>query len=124
MTDSTPEAVIDGFLAAFASKDVENLRPYLDPDIEFFAYGDAPTRGSEAVLAIWRSVFASMAHVDFTTVHRAVNGEWVLEEQIHALGLPGRSVAPIGNMAVYQVRDGRITQWRDYTDSAYARTLL
>ncbi|MEV6507842.1 hypothetical protein AB0M61_17235 [Streptomyces sp. NPDC051642] len=48
----------------------------------------------------------------------------VIEEQVHGLALPGRKLAPIKNMALYRLRDGRIVEWRDHSDSAYARTLL
>ncbi|WP_405864793.1 ester cyclase [Streptomyces sp. NBC_01515] len=48
----------------------------------------------------------------------------VIEEQVHGLALSGRKLASIKNMAVYRLRDGRIVEWRDYSNSAYARTLL
>jgi hypothetical protein len=47
-----------------------------------------------------------------------------LAEQFHHLGLPGRAPAPIRNMALYEIRDDRISVWRDYTDSKYAKQLL
>jgi limonene-1,2-epoxide hydrolase len=62
--------------------------------------------------------------VRFETVHQAVDGDVVLAEQIHHLGLPGGPVAPIMNLAVYEIRDGLIAAWRDYTNPEYARRLL
>ena len=62
--------------------------------------------------------------VEFSTIHQAVNGDVVLEEQIHGLALPGRPLAPIKNVAVYRVVDGLITEWRDYTNPQFAQTLL
>jgi limonene-1,2-epoxide hydrolase len=44
--------------------------------------------------------------------------------EIHHLGLPGGPVAPIMNLAVYEVKDGLIAAWRDYTNAEYARGLL
>jgi limonene-1,2-epoxide hydrolase len=69
-------------------------------------------------------VFANFETVRFETLNQAPNGALVLAEQIHHLGLAGRTPAPIRNMAVYEVHDGLITDWRDYTDSKHARRLL
>ncbi|GGJ62945.1 nuclear transport factor 2 family protein [Streptomyces brasiliensis] len=119
-----PGQVVADFVAAFASKDVERLALFLHPDVEFEAYGESPIIGRDALLAMWAGVFANFEQVDFSTVHQAVNGEVVLEEQIHGLALPGRGLAPIKNVAVYRVSEGLITEWRDYTNPQYAQTLL
>ena len=73
---------------------------------------------------LWAGVFASFEQVAFSTLLQAVDDNIVLEEQIHGLGLPGRDLAPIRNVAVYRVRDGLITEWRDYTNPQHAQTLL
>jgi limonene-1,2-epoxide hydrolase len=119
-----PGETVTAFVSAFSTRDVDKLAPYLHPDIEFEAYGSAPVTGRDQVLAVWRGVFSSMSEVAFTTEHQAVNGDVVLEEQVHGLALPGRAIAPIRNMAAYRVADGLITQWRDYSNPEYARTLL
>jgi limonene-1,2-epoxide hydrolase len=102
----------------------DRLAPFLHPDIEFQAYGDAPVHGREAVLRLWGGVFAAMGEVAFSTIHQAVNGEIVLAEHVHGLALPGRQVTEIKNMAAYRVRDGFIDEWRNYTNPECARTLM
>jgi limonene-1,2-epoxide hydrolase len=116
--------VIAEFLALFAQKDASKLAPYFHPDIVFQNYGDGEVRGRDDLVAVWAGVFRNFERVDFTTLHSAVNGDLVIEEQVHGLALPGRELAPIRNMAIYRLRDGLIVEWRDYSDSAYARTLL
>ncbi len=81
-------------------------------------------RGRDAVVQLWARVFANFQTVRFETLNQASNGDVVLAEQVHHLGLVGREAAPIRNMAVYEVHDGLITVWRDYTDSKHARLLL
>ena len=122
--NTDPGHVVAQFVAAFKSRDAERLAPFLHPDVEFEAYGDTPIRGRDAVLATWAGIFGNFEQVEFSTVHTAVNGEVVIEEQIHGLGLPGRSLAPIRNMAIYRVHDGLIREWRDYTNPQFAATLL
>lgn len=116
--------IVEEFLSLFAKRDTDQLAPYLHPDVVFEAYGDSPLKGRDAVLALWQGVFRAMGEVRFSTIHQATDGDIVIAEQIHGLGLPGRPLADIRNMAVYRLRDGRIVEWRDYTNPQYAQTLL
>ncbi|GGJ71954.1 nuclear transport factor 2 family protein [Streptomyces brasiliensis] len=122
--NTDPGKVVSEFVDAFNSKDIERLALFLHPDVEFEAYGDTTLHGRDAVLALWSGVFGKFKRLEFSTLYQAVNGDVVLEEQIHGLALPGRNIAPIKNVAVYRVRDGLITEWRDYTNPQYAQTLL
>jgi limonene-1,2-epoxide hydrolase len=54
----------------------------------------------------------------------AVSGDLVIAEQIHGLGLPGKQLAAIKNLAVYELRDDKIAAWRDYTNPQKAGQLL
>jgi limonene-1,2-epoxide hydrolase len=116
--------VIADFLALFAQKDASKLAPYFHPDIAFHNYGDPEVQGRDGVIAVWEGVFRIMERVEFTTLHSAVNGDLVFEEQVHGLALPGGKLAPIRNMAIYRMQDGQIIEWRDYTNQEYARSLL
>ena len=118
------ETLIRDFVAAFSTRDANRLAPYLHPDIVFESYGDGEVRGRDAVVGLWRGVFANFAQVKFETVHQAANGDVVIAEQIHGLALPGGKLAPIRNMAVYEIRDGRIAAWRDYSNPVYGMELL
>lgn len=122
--NTDPGQLVAGFVAAFKTKDTGRLAPFLHPEVEFENYGDQPSHGREALLAMWNSVFDTFERVEFSTLHQAVNKDLVIAEQIHGLGLPGRALAPIRNVAIYRVRDGLITEWRDYTNPQHAQTLL
>lgn len=120
----TPDSLIRSFMDAFEQRDESMLAPYFAEDITFQNYGDPAVHGRENLVAMWAGVFRSFERVKFETLHQATNGNIVIAEQIHGLALPGREVAPIRNMAVYEVRDGRIITWRDYTNPNYASKLL
>ncbi|WP_121709536.1 nuclear transport factor 2 family protein [Streptomyces sp. E5N91] len=117
-------AVIEEFISQFAHRDASKLAPYFDEDIVFENYGDPVLKGRDRLVNMWAGVLSNMEQVEFTTLNQAVNGDVVIAEQVHGLALPGRKLAPIKNMAVYRLRNGRIVEWRDYTNSAYARTLM
>ena len=112
------------FLAAFNTKNADELAPYLHPDVVFLNYGEDEVHGCEAVVDLWKGVFARFEQVQFEIVHQAVNGDVVIAEQIHGLSLPGRPLASIMNLAVYEFTDGQIIAWRDYSNPVKARELL
>ncbi|GGK74148.1 hypothetical protein Sme01_33580 [Sphaerisporangium melleum] len=125
MPDATRhDAFVREFVTTFNAKDADALAPFLTEDVSFTAYGDEPVHGRAAVIALWKGVFANFSEIRFETVHQAVNGDVVIAEQIHGLALPGGHLVPVMNMAVYELRDGRIEAWRDYTNPAYASSLL
>ncbi|SCE77753.1 nuclear transport factor 2 family protein [Micromonospora mirobrigensis] len=121
---SDNDALVRGFVDAFERKDASLLVPFLHPDVVFRNYGDDEIRGREALTRMWDGVFQQFEVVRFETLHQAVDGDVVLAEQIHHLGLPGGPVAPVMNLAVYEITDGRIAAWRDYTNPIVARDLL
>jgi limonene-1,2-epoxide hydrolase len=123
MTTANSQVIVD-FLATFAQKDASKLGPFFHQDVVFQNYGEGEVRGRDNLVAVWEGVFRNFEQVEFTTLHSAVNGDLVIEEQVHGFGLPGRKLAPVKNMAIYRLQDGQIIEWRDYTNSEYARTLL
>jgi limonene-1,2-epoxide hydrolase len=118
------DGVVRAFIDTFAKRDAQLLGPYFTDDITFENYGESPVQGRRAVVDVWAGVFTAFAEVSFETLSQAVNGDLVIAEQVHGLALPGGALAPIKNTAVYEMRDGRIAVWRDYTNPTHARALL
>lgn len=112
------------FVASFEKRDADLLGTFFDDAIVFSNHGAPEVRGKENVVQVWKRVFETFAQVPFETIHQAVNGAIVLAEQIHHLALPGREAAAIPNMATYEVRNGRIVLWHDYSDGQSARAAL
>ena len=118
------DALIREFIAAFEKKDAALLGGYFADDIVFENYGDPALHGRGRLVDMWASVFRNFAGVKFETLNQAVSGDVVIAEQVHGLGRPGKPLAPIRNLAVYEIRDGKIAAWRDYTNPNQAGQLL
>lgn len=118
------DKLVREFIDAFENKDPDLLGNYLAQDVVFESYGDPELRGRAAVVQLWANVFRSFDRVKFETLNQAVAGDIVIAEQVHGLGLPGGPLAPIRNLAVFEIRDGEIVAWRDYTNPEKARQLL
>ena len=112
------------FIETFEKKDLALLGTYFAEDIVFENYGDPEIRGRLDLINMWANVFRNFAQVKFETINQAVSGDLVIAEQIHGLGLPGKQLAPIKNLAVYELRDGKIAAWRDVTNPQKAGQLL
>ncbi|MEV0891563.1 nuclear transport factor 2 family protein [Promicromonospora sp. NPDC050262] len=118
------DALVREFVDAFAKKDAALLGSYFADDIVFENYGDPEVRGRADLVAMWAGVFRTFVGVRFETLHQAVDGDVVIAEQVHGLGLAGKPLAPIRNLAVYEIRDGKIAAWRDCTNPLEAKRLL
>ena len=72
----------------------------------------------------WGRLFSNFDAQRFETVHQAVNGNVVIAEQIHNIARPSGKLTRIMNMAIYEIVDGKIAAWRDYTNSSHTKKLL
>lgn len=117
-------ALVREFVDAFEKRDAALLGSWFADDIVFESYGDPVVHGRAALVEMWAGVFRNFADVRFETLHQAVDGDVVIAEQVHGLALAGGSLAPIRNLAVYEIRDGKIAAWRDYTNPLEAKRLL
>lgn len=116
--------LIRRLVGVFEKKDTDRMKPFFHPDVAFENYGFPKVKGLTGLLALWGKVFQQFETVKFETVHQAASGNFVLAEQVHYLGLKGKKAAPIMNMAIYEIQEGKIVAWRDYSDATYNRKLL
>jgi limonene-1,2-epoxide hydrolase len=118
------EEVVREFCALVSKRDVEVLRPLLDDEVVYHNIGMPATRGIEATLANLAGQWEMFsATYEWELRNLAVNGDTVLTERIDRVGPPG-IVAPVPLMGVFEVRNGKIKDWRDYFDSALVGKLL
>lgn len=116
--DATPNPadLARAFVDAIGSRDPQRLRPLLDPDVFYLNIGMLPAVGIEATVAHVAGQWSTCSEVfDFEIVHLVAEGPVVLTERIDTVGANG-SVWPLPVMGAFEVRDGRITSWRDYWD--------
>jgi limonene-1,2-epoxide hydrolase len=77
---------------------------------------DPEVRGRASEANVRADVFRDFGQVQFETLNPAVNGDFVIAGQAHGLALPGKPLAPVRNLAVYEIREGKIAAWHDYTN--------
>ena len=122
-TATDPEQVVRTFCDAFDGRDAEALRPYFTDDVVYHNIPLDPAVGIDATIAFIDAFFAMCETMTIETVHLAAHGDVVLTERIDTFTI-GDVVAPLPVMGTFEVRDGRISAWRDYFDLGQITAML
>jgi limonene-1,2-epoxide hydrolase len=110
-----PAGVVRGFLEALADGDVDTAIEYVDDDIVYENVSLPTIRGRRRVDRGARTFYRRGVGFD-VQIHRiAESGSTVLTERTDAITF-GRYRTQFWVCGVFEVRDGRITLWRDYFD--------
>jgi limonene-1,2-epoxide hydrolase len=117
------EQVVRDLCDAFAKHDAEALRPFFTDDVVYHNIPMEPAVGIDATIAFIEGFFAMCDHMTIETLHLAVRDNVVLTERIDTFKV-GDIVAPLPLMGTFEVRDGKISAWRDYFDLGQITKML
>jgi limonene-1,2-epoxide hydrolase len=117
------ERVVRDLCDAFAKHDAEALRQFFTDDVVYHNIPMDPAVGIDATIAFIDGFFAMCEKMVIETVHLAVRDNVVLTERIDTFTV-GQVVAPLPVMGTFEVRDGKISAWRDYFDLAQITKML
>ncbi len=112
----TASDVVTALMRACEARELEDVRRLVTDDIEYDNVPIGKVHGPEGVLSVLsRGVTAAAEHVEWV-VHRQVSdGATVMNERTDRFLVDGRWIEiPIA--AVFEVRDDRVSLWRDYFD--------
>lgn len=117
MTDNevAPLETVEAFLNAFAAMDFAAALRFLADDVEYTNIPLATVRGHAGVLEVLEPFFAPIHENEFVFLRKASSGPVVFIERLdrHLLDHGWREL-PVNS--VFEVHDGKITEWRDYFD--------
>src|SRR6202047_323961 len=111
------ERIVREFCDAFGKHDAEALRPFFTDDVVYHNMPMDPAVGIDAAIAFIEGFFGMCEAMVIETTHLAVRGNVVLTERIDTFTL-GQITAPLPVMGTFEIRDGKISAWRDYFDMA------
>ncbi len=115
---SDPAEVVREFCELLSKRDTEAVRAHLSADAVYQNVGMAASTGPDAIVADLANQYSMFPETyRFDMKHLAVNGGVVMTERIDYLEGPGMKMAlPV--MGTFVVKDGLISRWTDYFDSA------
>jgi len=114
---SSEIAVVEEFLAALGRLDVDRAVELLAPDVVYQNVPFPPARGLRAVEQQLRGLGRYASGFEAINHHIASNGPVVLTERTDVITV-GRWRSAFWVCGTFEVRDGRITLWRDRFDFA------
>ena len=105
---------VEVFLSALQAQDIDGAGAVLDENLVYQNVGFPTIRGRARAMKLFRGM-EGRARFEVKTHRIAVNGSTVLTERTDALVF-GPVRLQFWVCGVFEVRDGRITLWRDYFD--------
>ncbi|MCV7193452.1 limonene-1,2-epoxide hydrolase family protein [Mycolicibacterium brumae] len=105
--------VVDRALAALPRRDLATLSELFDDGIVYQNVGTPALRGKRVTLRLFGFMFAPGRELDVRVHRSAADGAAVLNERTDLLRI-GPLHLVFWAYGVFEVRDGRITLWRDY----------
>lgn len=109
------ERIVRDFCTAVGKHDAEALRAFFTDDVVYHNIPMEPAVGIDASIAFISGFFAMSEDMVIDTLHLAVRDNVVLTERIDTFKI-GEIVAPLPVMGTFEIRDGKISAWRDYFD--------
>ena len=121
MPTTEPIDVVRAFMDAMAVKDYDAALKHVDADVEYDNVPFAVVRGPAGIRAVLEPAFAPILENEFVVRHEATNGDAVILERLDRHRFPwGWRELPV--TGVIEVKNGKITLWRDYFDRGQFET--
>jgi limonene-1,2-epoxide hydrolase len=115
-TNDTDTAVVEKFLFALRDKDLDTAESLLADDIVYQNVGLPTIRGRARTMKVFKSMQKDTFGFDVVFHRNVAEDGTVLNERTDAI-----TIGPVRMQfwvcGVFEVRDGRITLWRDYFDN-------
>ncbi len=122
--EEVPIEVIRAFCASWEAGDPDAIVAFFSDEATYQNMMDEPWRGRETIREVIRSFFTVTPSIEFRIRNIAADGDVVLAERIDICTTTAGVKAHLPLVGVFEVRDGRISAWRDYYDNAQFRRLM
>ena len=114
-----PSEVVKGFCDAWERRSLDDVLSYMASDIRYQNVPQPVMHGIDEAKKFIAPLFTKAIKIDFQllSIATSARGDEVLTERMDRLHFP-TGVVEIPIMGIFVVRDGKISEWRDYCDSA------
>jgi limonene-1,2-epoxide hydrolase len=115
--DGAGVKIVEEFVAAFKAQDLEAIMSFFTEDAIYHNMPGEPATGIVAVRALIESYVPGAAAIDWEILAIAETGSTVLTERVDRFVF-GETPVAVPVMGAFEIRDGKISAWRDYFDLA------
>jgi limonene-1,2-epoxide hydrolase len=111
----SPTETVKKFCDAWSDGDLDALMAFFADDAVYHNIPIDPVTGVDTIRATIAGFTQGVEKVEFRVDNIAADGDVVLTERVDVFHLPGNTIElPV--MGTFEVKDGKITAWRDYFD--------
>ena len=109
------EEIVNEFVARIVRMDLDGACELVSDDVEYDNVPMGKVYGPDGIKSILGQMVGMLDEVDWVIHRQIASGSMVLNERTDRFGRDGKWIElPVAG--VFEVRDGRITLWRDYFD--------
>lgn len=113
----TPLETVNAFIAALEANDLDTACAMVTDDCEYDNVPMIKVFGPDGIRGILGPMFANCSEIEWVVHREAASGSVVFNERLDRFKMPfGWVELPVNG--VWEVRDGKISLWRDYFDAA------
>jgi limonene-1,2-epoxide hydrolase len=117
------ERIVRDFIAAWSNLDVDELVDYFAADGTYYNMPAQPVTGHDALKAFIGAFLSGWDETEWEILNLLAAGDIVMVERMDRTVAGGKPVN-LPCFGIFEMRDGKIAEWRDYFDMAtYTKAL-
>ena len=109
------ETLVRDFCAAWRRRNIEELIGFFTADAVYHNMPMAPVSGHDGIRTAFQYFVPPAQSIEFEILGLASTGSIVLAERIDRFVM-GEKKVELPVVGVFEIRDGKISAWRDYFD--------
>jgi limonene-1,2-epoxide hydrolase len=110
--------VVAALIKANEAQDLDAITALLTDDIAYENVGMGVCTGHGEVRALLGPFYDGAERVAWEVLAQVEQGDVVMNERVDRFFMPGGKQAEVRVAGYFEVRDGKVSRWRDYFDTA------
>jgi len=110
--------IVQGFIEACNANDIDRILGFFDPECVYHNMPLAPVKGTDAIRAVLEGFLGMSKQVDWVVHGIAETSDGTVFTERTDRFLMGDKWVELPVMGAFEVRDSKLTAWRDYFDLA------
>ena len=111
----TNEEIVNTFMSRVTAMDLDGALELVADDVEYDNVPMGPVHGPDGIRGVFAQLDGTVDKMEWIIHRQVASGDLVLNERTDRFG-KGEQWADLPVAGVFEVRDGKITLWRDYFD--------
>jgi limonene-1,2-epoxide hydrolase len=114
------EKVVSDFCKTWTRMNLEEILAFMTDDAVYHNIPMEPLKGKDAIRKALEGFKGMMEGIEFQIHHTASTGNLVMNERTDTMVMRDGKKVAIPVAGVFELRDGKISAWRDYFDMKMA----